>query len=350
MKKVLVLTRNFRGVELGFGKEFEEKNCVVKTVVSEVYCSKWNIVFRIKNRLGLSNEKYMERKDKKFAKKIIRICNEFRPDIIYVCHGTQLRAETVDKLKEKYYLVADLLDRLEFFPALKECVPHYDYVYSYIKEDCELLSKQGVKCIFLPSLGNSNIFHPTNDEKDIDISFIGATYPEEFYGDRLEIINRLIDDFPEKKIKICGECAPIRRPEKFVKWLFNKKKRRAFNNKNISAYQCNNIYNRSKICLNINRINTGDGWSERFGNIAFTGSFQIITYSPLIEREFGKCVETFKDYDELRNKIELYLNNDVLRESKAEEAYNLYLKKVQDMNRELNLVDDVLDKCSEAKV
>ena len=51
MKKVLVLTRNFRGVELGFGKEFEEKNCVVKTVVSEVYCSKWNIVFRIKNRI-----------------------------------------------------------------------------------------------------------------------------------------------------------------------------------------------------------------------------------------------------------------------------------------------------------
>ena len=342
MERVLVLTREFRGVPMGFGTEFERKGCICKTIISDVYCSKWNIIYRLKNRFGLSNDKYMDKKDAKFAEYIYKVCEEFNPNIIYVCHGTQLRADVVDKLKKRYLMVVDLIDRLEFFPALYDCVSHYDLVYTYIEADCNYLTEKGVNCKYLPAIGNKECFFPMNINKDIDICFVGATYPSKFYGDRLEIINRLIEDFPQYKIFVGGECAPIRRPEKFLKWAVNKKKREIFNNKNITSDECNVIYNRSKICLNINRINTGEGWSERLGNIMFTGSLQIVTYNQEIEKNFGDHILTFKNYDELRKLVKLYLDDDDLREAKARSCYSYYLHKVDEMNKQLNLVDDVL--------
>ena len=347
--KVLVLTRKFRGTTVGFGQDFEEKGCIVKTIVSEVECSRWNIFFRIKNRLGISNKRYMERKDRRFAQYIFNVCREFRPDVIYVCHGTQLRIDTIEKLKKECLLVADLIDRLDFFPVLYEAVPHYDLVYTYNRPDADFLSEQGINCKYMPAIGNHRIFMNKKCNKDIDISFIGATYPEKFYGDRMEIINRLIDDFPEAKFFVGGQCAPLRRPEKFFKWVVNRRRRESINNKDITAAESNAIYNRSKICLNINRINTGDGWSERLGNIMFTGAFQLVTYSKSIEKELGDCVETFCDYDELSNKIKYYLSHDDERISKAEAAYRLYLSKVNEISKEINLVDDVINEAKNRK-
>lgn len=343
MKRVLVLTRKFRGTLLGYGSEFEKYGCTVKTIISSVYCSKWNILFRIRNRFGQSNDKYMERKDRRFAKRIFEICEEFKPDIIYVCHGTQLRSDTVDTLKKKYYMVADLVDKLEFFPVLKDYVGHYDMVYTYIKADCEYLNNHNIMCKYLPAIGNSRVFYPMNINKDIDICFVGATYPEKFYGDRKELIDRLIEDFPDAKIFVGGECAPIRRPEKFLQWFFNKKRRQVYNNRDINSEECNVIYNRTKICLNINRINTGDGWSERFGNIMFSGSFQIVTYTEAIERTFGDMVETFHSYEELRDKIKFYLSHYDILEKRASNGYNMYLKKVQNIQKELNIIEDILE-------
>lgn len=343
MVKVLVLTRLFRGVPMGYGSEFEKQGCEIKTIISEVECSRWNFLYRVRKRLGLSNEKYMIRKDKMFAKLVCDTCESFSPDIIYVCHGTQLRADTVNLLKEKYYVVVDLIDRLEFFPSLINYVGHYHMVYSYIKADCEYLQNKKINCKYLPAVGNPDVFFPIEIEKDIDICFVGATYPEKFYGDRVQIINRLITDFPDCRIFVGGSCAPLRRPIKFVRWFFNRRYRTIYNNRDIDSVECNMIYNRSKICLNINRINTGEGWSERFGNIMFAGSFQIATYNKAIEETFGKMVETFKSYEELRNKIRHYLSNYQLLNEKAQDGHILYQQKVNELREKLDVVSDVLD-------
>lgn len=341
MKRVLALTREFRGVPMGYIEEFKKAGCTVKIITSLVDCPKWNIIFRIKKRIGLSNESYYKRKDKKFAKKVLQICDEFQPDIIYVCHGTQLRPATIELLKKKYLIVVDLIDRLEFFPALKEYVPYYDVVYTYNKDDCEYMQKEGINCKFMPAIGNPNIFKKKNVEKDIDICFVGATYPESYYGDRLEIINRLIKDFPDKRIFVGGQCAPLRRPIKFLRWYTDKKKRTVFNNKDIDSYECNEIYNRSKICLNINRINTGEGWSERFGNIMYSGTLQIVTYNDTIVNTFGNAVETFKTYEELRNKIHDLLEDENELEKKTIHGYQAYKRISGDLWNQFNLVDDV---------
>ena len=349
MTKVLVLTRMFRGVPMGYGSEFQKRGCEVRTVTSEVECSKWNIVYRIRKRLGLSNERYLERKAIDFAKKINEICEEFSPDIIYVCHGTQLRGQDIDALKEKYYIVVDLIDRLEFFPSLLDRVGHYHKVYSYIKADCEFLEERGVNCKYLPAIGNPEVFYPLNITKDIDICFVGATYPEKYYGDRLVILDRLIADFPDRRIFVGGACAPLRRPVKFFSWLLNSKRRKVYNNRDITSDECNTIYNRSKICLNINRINTGEGWSERLGNIMFSGSFQIVTSNEAIKKTFGEMLDTFASYEELKEKIEFYLSDEPMLAEKTKLGHELYLEKVAEMKADLDIVDDVLQGLSEYK-
>lgn len=349
MTRVLVLSRIFRGVTMGYGEEFKQAGCTVKTITSLVDCSKWNIIFRLKKRIGLSNESYFIRKDKSFAKKVISICEEFHPDIIYVCHGTQLRPDTINYLKSRYYIVVDLIDRLDFFPKLKEYVPYYNMVYTYNKDDCEIMNNQGIECRYMPATGNPHIFKKMNINKDIDICFVGATYPEASYGDRLVIMNKLIDDFPDKRIFVGGQCAPIRRPEKFIRWITDKRKRKVFNNKDIDSYECNIIYNRSKICININRINTGDGWSERFGNIMYSGAFQIVTYNENIVRTFGDAVETFKSYDELKDKIKYLLDNEDELNARTEYGYKEYSRITNSLWNSFNIVDDVLKDYKEWK-
>lgn len=197
----------------------------------------------------------------------------------------------------------------------------------------------------MPATGNSHIFKKMDCKKDIDIAFVGATYPESYYGNRLEIINRLIEDFPDKKIFIGGQCAPLRRPKKFIKWFFDSKKRSIFNNRDIDSYECNKIYNRSKICLNINRINTGEGWSERFGNIMFSGSFQIVNYNRFIAETFGDAVETFQSYDELREKIRYLLNNSDELGRRTEKGYLKYRNIIEKQWEKFNIVEDVIREC-----
>ena len=135
--KVLVLTRKFYGELMGIGDAFESAGCEVRTIISPTVCTNWNIYIRMKMRLGLSIDNYMRAKDKRFAKKINNICMEYNPDIIYTCHGTQLRAETLDELSKRYFLAADMSDRLDFFPELYDIVGHYDVVYTYSQEDCD---------------------------------------------------------------------------------------------------------------------------------------------------------------------------------------------------------------------
>lgn len=335
--RVLVLTRNYHGQLVGSGTGFSGTDFSTITVTSPVNCSKWNFLIRLKIKLSLSVEAFQKRMDQKFNNQIRLLCDTFKPHIVYVVQGIQLDVDTVEYLKKTSFLVADLCDRLSLFPQLYDYLPHYDMVYTYSKDDSDALNSMGTPCIYIPTGTDTALFCPKDLQRDIDLSFVGI-----MYDDRREYLTKLVKELPEVKIRIWGEYAPPRLPLQYLKWLTDKRLKECFLNKEVTRQEVSEIYSRSKICLNMNRDNIGNGWSDRFANIAATKSFQLITYNEMVAELFAGCVGTFDSYEDLKQKVCYFVQQDQLRESMAEACYNRFLAECQ--NTGFNIIQDIMEK------
>ena len=72
----------------------------------------------------------------------------------------------------------------------------------------------------------------------------------------------------------------------------------------------NDLYNRSKIVLNIQCLQSKNGWSSRLAEISGSGAFQIVDFNQYIYEELGNNMVTYTDYKDLKNKLVHYLNNE----------------------------------------
>jgi len=97
---------------------------------------------------------------------------------------------------------------------------------------------------------------------------------------------------------------------------------------NISNKQLYNHYGNANIVLN-------DHWedmrekgfiSNRIFDVLASKGFIITDEVSGIEKYFGDSVVTYKDKNDLQEKIELYINNENLRKEKIEEGYNIVVK------------------------
>ena len=92
-------------------------------------------------------------------------------------------------------------------------------------------------------------------------------------------------------------------------------------NKSIYINQMANKYNKSKIILNFTRGNIG--FSDRVFLAMGCRSLLISEYCKDLEKLFQKEIhlDWFKNTDELLNRINFYLENEVVREKVAFEGY-----------------------------
>lgn len=338
--KVLMMTSLYYGELKGPIEDFNAAGCEVQFFESLPMFSKWSIFTRVKNRFGMDVSRYKRRRSQKVSSDFYKRCREYKPDIVYIVGGSQLLPEYLKKIKKHSFIVAEFQDRLQFYPELYDTIKYYDAVYTFSSEDAALICKKGGNGVYYNSYVNpKNFAKKIPVKKDIDISFIGNMYPQADYGERYKILHALIYDFPDLKFYIGGKCAPVRRPELFIRWLLHSRERKCFVNKVLTRTECNMIYNRSKICLVINRINTGDTWTDRLVNIMATGTFQLVTYTDQVDKEFKGQLDTFKSYDELKQKIEYYLSHEEIREKIADHGYKNYIYHYKKKEKESAVVD-----------
>lgn len=313
-KRVLIVsceTKSYGALEII--RSFEDKGYQVELMNDVMVCRKRNLLTRIRIKLGLSIEKFLRKKEKRFGERVLAFYNDYKPDIVCDLGGFLLNAETINEIKRDSYISLILMDRICFFPRLNRNLSLYDRIYTYSSDDYHQIKDMGLPCVLCLATGDELRFFKKGSPKKYDLCFVGSMLPKKDYGYRYRLLKKLSRDFPDLKLIVGGKNAPIRHPILFFEWLFNRRYREVFLNKQITYEECNTIFNESKICLNLERINTGNSWSGRFANIIRSGTFIIAQNVECISELLNGSVVMFDTYEDLKEKISFYLKDDVSR-------------------------------------
>ena len=311
-------------------------------------CSPFNLYIRMKIRLGLSINSYLKRKKDRFGKRILILAKKNDADAICDVGGFRLNESTVDVANRNYTTFLILKDRLVFYKSLERLASHYDTVYSYSDEDVTKLNSIGIRSICVHSKGKDKEFYKLKCKKKYDVSFVGKMYPEKDYGHRYKLFKKLAYDLPDIKLFVGGQCAPLRRPKRFLERLKSKRMREVFCNSNLSIAQCNRVYNSSKICINIEREGTGNTWSGRITNLLHAGSFVLASENKILRDKFSDCLITFSSYEDLKKKIIYYLEHEDEREKIAVRGLSIIDSIIDDINK-VSLSNDMCERLNEKK-
>lgn len=158
---------------------------------------------------------------------------------------------------------------------------------------------------YLPTCGDDEIFKYLDLARDIDLLFIGNA----FGGNatlRARLLARLISalDRPGLKIQIYGDDNWLKMAEQYpvlspyIKCQI------------VSPEQANELYNRSKIVLNIHHPQNVHSTSARTYEIALSGAFQLVEHKENVPKLFsGTGIRTFTSADELIPLVSDYLED-----------------------------------------
>lgn len=321
---VLVVTRKFHGTILGAinPSNVDKYNINAIFVWYPVKFSKIDLILMPFYKLfRVDVERLIENRKKKINSKIDLIFKKYKPLGVFVVQGIQLYPYLIDKFKQSSYVACQMADRISLFPELKEYIKHYEMIYTYSSEDAETIKAFGVEGKYVPPQGQ-DIYKPLSTKKTIDVSFVGV-----MYEDRLELLKKLVFDLPNVNFVFYGKYCSRFDFKKNLEWLFNKRIHKCFKNREITEKKSCVLYNKSKICLNLNRENAGNSWAGRFASILRTKSFQIMTYNDLANDSFHNCLVLFNSVEELENQIVTYLEDDSKRISITDQCFNTYFDK-----------------------
>ena len=193
----------------------------------------------------------------------------------------------------------------------------YDAFFFFTQEQTTQASNLGFNAFYMPHAVNHYVFRPiklTASEGKYfssDVIFVGG-----WKRPRQMVINAIINQ--PLTVKVYGPG-----------WL----KRNLFNTRLINAIKGNSIYGDTlvksyigaKIVLNINAWFTEKtyGINQRVFDIPACGAFLLTDYMEELDSFFkpGKEIETYKDIEELIDKLRFYIKNDNHRERIARAGY-----------------------------
>ncbi len=265
----------------------------------------------------------------------------FQPDIILSIAQAPLAPENINRLKDLGVpVVFWFVEDYRTLSYWKIVAPHYDYFFCIQKGNfLNKLDRAGAPYAgYLPQAADPQVHRPyslTDEEKakyEAVISFMGAGYPN-----RRQFFPGLLDT----PLKIWG-----------TEWdLSTPIGQRVVNgNVRLEPEEYVKIFNASQINLNLHSSVThpgvdpiGDFANPRTFEIAACGGFQIVdTRDDMPEMfEIGREIVTFSNIDDLREKIDYYLNHPGERKEIAEAGKRRVLSEhtfVHRMARMINIV------------
>src|SRR5262249_39062578 len=149
-------------------------------------------------------------------------------------------------------------------------------------------------------------YHPLEGvAQDVDVGFVGSPY-----RNRIQTIERLLRDFPERSFCVYGRYTRYTEPKTWSRFLsiqLDPRRRKVYANRVITPLEINRLYARSKIALNIHRKGAQYGCNPRVFEIMGSGAFQITDANGYIEEHLSGVVCLYNDYTELRSLVAKYL-------------------------------------------
>ncbi len=197
-----------------------------------------------------------------------------------------------------------------------ENIDLYDHVFLFEKEDIPVLKSQyQVDAYFLPLALDESVYFPVpSPEKNIDILFVGNLYEK-----RVALLNKLIERFPEKTIRIYG--VYFSRLRNIGRHFFRKDKK-YYTNTTVSPDTLNVLYSKTRICLNIHHSQSVYGVNQRFFEISGAGALQVCDRHGFITDNFtGNEIVIFENEDDLFRIVGNILADYDSYTSKIQDAY-----------------------------
>jgi len=331
MDKILIIGPSFFCYNHSIGCAFEELEYVVRIMEYDEPIHPFSLKNKILNKCLPRNKGLKKKCRSAFNKSVVNIFTEFNPSLVFVYNGDILDTETILIFKKTSKVAIWALDGIKRHPQSEALAPFADAYFCFEESDVEYLKSKGIHSYFLPQACDTNIYHPINIKKDIDILFVGTLYA---YPNRIRILRRVVATFSRYNIQIYGVYKPwYKNP---FKWLF-REHRRIYKNCSVPPEEVNLLYNRARICINMHHAQSKNGANPKVFEISGSGAFQLVDWNPYIESVFSNSeVAMYHSEDELMEMIEYYLHQD--NTESAEKAYRLIMEKHTFVNRISNVL------------
>lgn len=274
------------------------------------------LVNRVRIDLGmaLGRPEYYQRYVRQFNRDLVERYRRLRPDVVIVVRGCKVWPETLEAMQDSARV-------LWCHDAPQRCGLDGDQLRGYETrflfdpvDVAWLADAHGLDSEFLPVGYDPAVYHPKpHVEKDIDVFFIGAYYPE-----RRETLELLARRLSHRRLRFYGRHIRYREPKTWAKAAaYGLASPGTFVNRSLDAPAIRDLYVRSRICLNMHHAQTQEGCNPRVFEILGSGAFQLCDELPYLRRNFDGIVPTYRGFDELCEKIETYLQDDGERERSA---------------------------------
>lgn len=278
-------------------------------------------------------------------KRIIRICELNRYDLVFVYYSTLLYGKTINKIKNTGTKVFMYCNDNPFSDGykhyiwrhLKRQIPFYDIIYAYRESNIEEYEKAGANNVKLMKsyyIEDRNYYIP--DEK------IELSVPEVVY------IGHKEDDGRELYIEsLLSEGINVGLNHAWKEFGKTHKGAIVFDKK-IATSRYNEILNKSKIAIVfLSKLNE-DGYTRRCFEIPAVKTMMIAPYTHELAEmyEENKEVVFFRNKDEFVSKIKYYIGHSREREQIAE---NGYMRLVKSKNNVSDRLDRVIEDYCEYK-
>jgi spore maturation protein CgeB len=282
--------------------------------------------------LGLSKNKPIGKlslfRNERYREDRLRdVIKEFQPTMLFVERGIYLSGDFMAKVKREYNVeltIAWWTKGLQWVDMAIRDAALYDYFFFIHRSFVDECRKAGRdNCFYLPYAVDKEVFRKlelSNRDQDrysCDIAFVGGWFPN-----RQEIMQDLMAD-SGIHLKIWG-------PKWRRKNLANYKLFQAVSGEGLYGDELVKQYGAARINLNISKWSgsSDSGLNLRIFEIPRCGGFLLTDYIEELEEFYsvGVDIETYRDIDELRDKVKFYLENEGARTRIAARGYEKAMK------------------------
>lgn len=220
--------------------------------------------------------RFGEAQDRRNAKALEKAVLASAPSFVLVLKAVELTDRTKTHCRQRgTRLALWAYDSATEYPIIQRCASAYDLVYTYEPADLELLSRY-CSPRFLPMAFDDRFYCRHADiaaEKDIDISFVGGI---DLYPQRVRLLRRISKEFRGRNISVWTDSAHWYSHRRVKDALsFGTRRNIEVHRQTLDHKAINDIYNRSRVCLNIHHTQSVKALNPRTFEILGSGGLLV---------------------------------------------------------------------------
>lgn len=243
---------------------------------------------------------------------MIQFAQEFQPDIIFmqVQRANVISLSTFEELSKIAKVINWTGDVRHPIPQWYiDAAPYCTTAFSNNHDVKEMSGYEDFNVKFLQIGFDPKVFYPKVVEKDIDIIFMGNNYTSAMFPlsqMRIDMVSFLKKKYGDR-FKLYGSG-----------W------HNSDGGCNGNQVEENELYNRSKIAINLSHYDYENYSSDRMYRLMGSGCFCLSHKYKGIEEDFdiARQLDVWSDFNELSQKIDYYLTNEIERRAKAYFGYD----------------------------